>query len=558
MSNNLFFRQFSSFSLTLLTILITLGVKGLVIPSVVEGAENISFTYTPVVLNLRVDSLELFADTGEINRNLETYFNLAKVNELQKQSFRLALTTPVNVDGSLISRILNTDEGERLLDYFGSVINVERGGNGKSLLRGAIIQSALEPDGFSLLNVLQNLALDVQVDVPKILDYSQQINQILETSALLQSQVIEIANHEASNGNNPDYARLKDLRQMGNFKVNHETIDVLNFIRSQRFSAELYYPTEIQANNPVIVISHGLGSKPEDFAKRAKYLASHGYVVMIPQHYGSDFAQTKRFIDGLSRELFFVEEFINRPLTIQSSIDELERLNRTRWQNKLNLQNVGVWGHSFGGYTALAVGGATIDWKRLEGRCSSEVGNLNTALLLQCRALKLPQENYNFRDPRIGAVFVMNAVNEAILGPDGLNKMEVPLFMSAGSYDPATPFVFEVAQTYPFLNLKNSYLQLQEGQAHVDFSQLDAGISDLITTVTNLTLPSPTLLDDYTNVMTLAFFETHLRNNSDFQVYLQAEYAQYLSEGQEFKTYLVSQKSIPEIRQVVQEFLDKN
>lgn len=31
-------------------------------------------------------------------------------------------------------------------------------------------------------------------------------------------------------------------------------------------------------------MSHGLGSKPEDFAEDAQHLASHGYVVAIPQH----------------------------------------------------------------------------------------------------------------------------------------------------------------------------------------------------------------------------------------------------------------------------------
>ncbi len=240
-------------------------------------------------------------------------------------------------------------------------------------------------------------------------------------------------------------------------------------------------------------------------------------------------------------------------------MDELTRLNEAQFEGKLNLESVGVSGHSFGGYTALAVGGAKFDFETLERNCNSTIGNLNAALLVQCRGLKLDQrKDYDFRDSRIKAIFVSNPVNAAIFGRKGLSNITIPIFISAGSYDPATPFIFEQGRTFPFLNSENTYLQLQEGQAHIDFSMLDAGISDLIETVGNLTLPTSDLLDAYTHSMTLAFFEVHLNGQENYQDYLNARYSQYMSEGQEFKAHLITKASVPELKIKYETFSNEN
>ncbi|XTZ20130.1 MAG: hypothetical protein ACQZ3M_00985 [cyanobacterium endosymbiont of Rhopalodia fuxianensis] len=77
------------------------------------------------------------------------------------------------------------------------------------------------------------------------------------------------------------------------------------------------------------------------------------------------------------------------------------------------------------------------------------MGKLNTALLLQCRALKLKRKDDNFRDQRIQAVYAINPVNASIFGEQGLNNIIIPTFIGAGNYDPATPFAFEQARLFP-------------------------------------------------------------------------------------------------------------
>ena len=126
--------------------------------------------------------------------------------------------------------------------------------------------------------------------------------------------------------------------------------------------------------------------------------------------------------------------------------------------------------------------------------------------------------------------------------------------MGAGSYDPATPFVFEQLESFTWLTTPNKYLAMQEGQAHVDVSAMDGGISEVIESVEELTVPETQLLDDYTNATILAFSEVYVANNEDYRPFLQSSYLEYLSEGQEFKTFLITEASSEKLLDAIKQF----
>ena len=525
----------------------------------VVAAETIRFVTSAVRLDIKVSELQTYAEEGKLSRQLRSYFNIAGASEEDKAAFRKALTTKVEIDPLLLSRVLNTEEGERLLEYFGQVINVQGGRNGKFLLRGALVTSALEEEGLTLINVLNNLATNVEINISQAIVMARLIDTVVQASYLFAEEIGNLAEAEAEQDEPINFSELPDLRQPGQYQVVKQRWNLTDSSRNRPFYVDVYQPQQGRAEqNSVIVISHGLSSSPEDFSKRAEHLASYGYVVALPQHRGSDVKQTEDFLEGNSRQIFQRNEFIDRPLDISYTLDELERRNKSEFGGKLDLDNVGVFGHSFGGYTVLAVAGATPNFERLERVCAIELGKLNTALLLQCRALKLERKNYNFRDERVKAVYTINPVAFGVFGPQELQNIEIPAFMAAGSFDPATPFVFEQTSTYPNLTKSPStYLQLQQGQAHVDFSELDAGITDLLGEVGNLTLPSPTLLDDYTNSLMLAFFKVHISQDKDYQPFLQSSYAIYLSEGEDFKTNLITKDSSAELNQFIEKFTDE-
>lgn len=531
----------------------------------VYGAETIYLLYDAISLSVKVRSLEKFAKEGKIDKNLAFYLDIVGATEKEKILFREALMTPVEVDPVLLSRLLRTDEGERLIDYFGDIINIQGGRSGKYPLRGSLVQAAFEPEGLSLINVLKKFPINMQIDIKKALRLSRQIEVIVKGTHLFSEAVANLSEIEAQNAVPINFSQLTDIRKPGPFEVEKlKRWTLRNTERNtqwggQEFYVDVYRPqTEREGRTPVVIISHGLSSRPEDFAKRAEHLASYGYVVALPQHTGSDIQHLQDLLEGYTREIFHLDEFFHRPLNVSQTLDELERRNITEFGGKLDLENVGIFGHSFGGYTVLALAGATLDFKGLKKDCNIELGKLNTALLIQCRALKLERKDYNFRDKRIQAVYAINPVNASIFGKQGLSQIIIPTFIGAGNYDPATPFVFEQARSFPWLTTENRYLLLQEGQAHVDFSQLDAGLTDMIETLPNLTLPSPVLLDNYTNATMLAFFEIYIVNNKDYKPYLQSSYVNYISQKQNFPAHLISGDSTEGLRKIIKQYQSDN
>ncbi|MDX2230346.1 MAG: hypothetical protein NW220_11960 [Leptolyngbyaceae cyanobacterium bins.349] len=329
-------------------------------------------------------------------------------------------------------------------------------------------------------------------------------------------------------------------------------------ICKRRFYVLVYQPQQLRSGKtPVVILSHGLGSKPEDFARRAQHLASYGFVVALPQHPGSDAGQVQELKAGLSGAYFLTSDFIDRPKDISYVIDELERRNQSEFGGQLDLQSVGVAGHSFGGYGVLAVAGATIDFDFLQQQCDRQFAYLDTSLLMQCRVLQLPRQAYNFRDPRVKAVFAANPVNYAVFGPKGLGQITIPVMLVGGSDDPATPVVFEQTQSFPLLRSPVKYLALAEGQAHINLANLDAGMTHTLNSIKGLSLASPYVLESYADAMLLAFFESYIAGNSAYQAYMQSAYANYLSQDQKFKLFLISRASESALNSEIAKFKSK-
>lgn len=521
-----------------------------------RAAETIYLTYGPLKLSLKVSSLETFAREGKIDKDLEFY--LGKASPEQQEQFRKALLQRADVSPVLLSRFFYSQIGEDILNRLGNIITLERGLNGNRGLRATLVLSALDPEGLTLLNFFKKFPTNMQFRGELMLELAATVEQVVKATEVLSNEISQLSLQEVTATPTTDFSKLTDLRQPGTFGVQpKQTLAVNDSSRDRKFYIDVYKPqTWPSGKTPVVIFSHGLASRPEDFAKRAEHLASYGYVVALPQHLGSDTKQTEALIKGLSREIFDPNEFINRPKDISYAIDELER-RKSEFQGQLDLESVGVAGHSFGGYTALAVAGAEIDFQNLEKDCKRKFGALDTSLLLQCRALNLPRQTYNFRDRRVSAVFTENPVNSSIFGPSGLSKIEISVLIAGGNYDPATPFVFEQVRVFPWLTTSNKYLAMTEGQAHVDFSQLDAGVQATIESVGNFTLPSPNLITSYANSMSVAFFGTYIEKREDRKPYLKSAYAAYLSQNEKFKLSLISAASSDKLKQAIDAFKRK-
>jgi len=530
-----------------------------------KAAENISITYGVFEASLKVKSLEVFAKEGKINKDLEMFLGNASAE--QQLGFREALIKPIKLNPVHLSRFFYTDMGEDILTRIGNIVNIDPGLNGKLGIRAALVQAAFEPQGLTLLNVFQKFPTDIRLRGELVVAFAQAIDRIITETRVFSEELQKLSTQESKqeskqvskSSGSIDFDKLPDLRKPGIYGVQpKQTWQLLDSSRNRKFYVDVYRPMRSPVKSiSVLIFSHGLASRPEDFAERAKHWASYGYVVALPQHPGSDLFQAQALLKGYSDQVFELNEFVDRPKDISFVLDELARRNQTEFQGKLNLTAVGMEGHSFGGYTAFALAGAEIDFTNLQTECDRPLGGLNLSLLIQCRALSLPRQDYKFRDRRIVAILAANPIGSAVFGQKGLDKVQIPVMTKAGSYDPAAPAVFEEIRAFPWLTTTDKYLAMTEGQTHVNFAQLDAGIQVAIESLTSLTLPSETLVDNYANGMSLAFFGKYIQKEQNHAKYLQSSYAEYLSQAQKFKLSLISTASSQKLEQAIAAFRQK-
>jgi predicted dienelactone hydrolase len=195
---------------------------------------------------------------------------------------------------------------------------------------------------------------------------------------------------------------------------------------------------------------------------------------------------------------------------------------------QLDVQNVGLVGHSLGGYTVLALAGAEINFDRVKRDCNPN-RSLNLSVLLQCRANELKPQNYALKDPRIRAVFAISPLNSTIFGRRGMSQIRVPVFLMGGSDDIITPAIPE--QIYPFtwLQTPDKYLAIVEKATHFSTQSIDPNQQGAFPVSDDLIGPDPAQARGYAQALSTAFFQTYLVNRNKFQPYLSAAYAKSLA-----------------------------
>ncbi len=224
---------------------------------------------------------------------------------------------------------------------------------------------------------------------------------------------------------------------------------------------------------PLVVFSHGFALSPIVYTTLVEHYASHGYVVLAPEH-------NERFDGSLTG---FWEELIDRPVDIRRTIDLAEQLTASGapLAGLIDTDDVAVVGHSYGGYTALAAAGARFDLAAYADRCGALAADdplsffcapLANASDMAARAglAEVPAGLWpSAGDPRVTAAISL-AGDAYPFDEQGLAALEAPVMAMGGTVDDGTPYEWGTKLTYDHAGSEHKTLLSFPGAGHFLFA----------------------------------------------------------------------------------------
>jgi dienelactone hydrolase len=151
-------------------------------------------------------------------------------------------------------------------------------------------------------------------------------------------------------------------------------VEVYDKARQCEIPIRIYLPKD-KSPAPVVLFSHGLGGSRETSPYLGRHWSARGYVAVFLQHPGSDESIWKgKSAEGKKAGMQGAttgKNFMSRVKDVRATLDQLDQWNKSASHalaGRLNLDTVGMSGHSFGAVTTEA----------LSGECFADRGPLLT------------------------------------------------------------------------------------------------------------------------------------------------------------------------------------
>jgi predicted dienelactone hydrolase len=232
-------------------------------------------------------------------------------------------------------------------------------------------------------------------------------------------------------------------------------------------------PERTAKSYPLVVFSHGFAMSPILYSALVEHYASQGYIVLSPEH-------REAFDESLDG---FWKALVDRPVDISRTIDYAQQLTKPgeALAGMIDMNSIAVVGHSYGGYTALAAGGARFDFAAYKTRCAAV--KADDPLDFFCAPV-LPKEADmatraglpsvpsglwpSLGDARVKAVISM-AGDAYPFDQRGLAELKVPVMALGGTIDESTPYTWGSKLTYDHVGSKNKTLVTFTDAGHMLF-----------------------------------------------------------------------------------------
>ncbi|MEO1374660.1 MAG: alpha/beta hydrolase [Cyanobacteria bacterium J06635_10] len=536
-----------------------------------QTVETVVVHYGLFAESISIAELERIAQTGTFPHRFKSYTN--QLSEEQRDLILGALKAKIPINVATMSNLLNTQIGATILEKLATVIHREDDA-GVQALRESLILGARGYKGFSLLCAIAAYpAKDLNINLSQAFKVFKNLNTAFwQTqqfmSAIAKRMPVRVACPKDIGLIAPQLARDEtqlslpfDATLPSDGKVEELTLNLYDLKRNRKLPVDIYYSNAVSNEKPVIVFTHGLGSKRTELRYLASHLASYGFVVAAVEHPGSNEANSSAAMEGKTR-LLEPQEFLHRPQDISFVIDELEKLNKTLdnpLQGKLATNKVMVVGYSFGGGTALLTAGARLQPQSIKERCKGDLATLSFGEGIQRVAQELPEGSYQLRDERVKSIVALNPTSSLMFGETGLESVEVPTLVLASSADKTTPALTE--QIIGFRKITSpKWLVGVVGGTHLSVKDPSVTMNQegkLNTPLTGGEVIGEKAADirKFVKAIVLAFAAQLSGEASKYQVFLSADYAQHAS-TEEFPFRLV--REIPADAATVIEEIKRN
>ena len=305
--------------------------------------------------------------------------------------------------------------------------------------------------------------------------------------------------------------------------------------RDKAMTAELWYPARVEpgapgddygeisvagyahrdaeadlsfAPYPTIVFSHGFGGIRYQSTFLTEHLASHGFVVISPDHPRNTLLDLDQ--DAAARVA------AERPGDIRSTVDRLFEVVDAGWFGLGGLVDpgagYGMSGHSFGGWTTVGVSGGRFDPAFFADHCENEGG-------AACQFIEdlsiLDDIEIPTADDRVLASAALAPAAWYAFGEDGLRDVVNPLVVG-GTMDGDMPYESEIRAIWERLGEERALLTIERA-GHWGFTDLCTSLnldvfSDCAGEEDGFVEPSVTAA--ITKEVVTAHFQVHLRGDA--------------------------------------------
>lgn len=516
-----------------------------------QAAQTVVIEYGNNSQAIELSKLKTVAETGTIPQKWQ-YRNF--LSPEQQSQIISALRTKVEFDVVQLRDLLNTQMGSELVSALARATS-RQDQVGLQSLKTALIRGARTPEGLSLLSLIEAYPSNrLHIELDQAFQVISKFNKSFwQTQSFLAAISPQLTPQQLS----LDLAF--DPSQKGSVQVRLLNLSFNDRKRQREIPVDVYLPQAVLPNQPLVVLSHGLGSIRTDLRYLAQHLASYGYVVAALEHPGSNETHVQKVM-SLDAPLLAAEEFIDRPLDISFVLDKLKQFHQKTepFTEKFATDQVLVIGYSFGGATALSVAGAELQLAELREYCSDNILAFSLGEIAQCLAKNLPEDSYQLRDERVKAAIALNPTTSLMFGKTGLSKVAVPTLMVASSADKTTPALRE--QVISFEQLPSpKWLVGFVGATHLSVKDpsttLDqAGQPNTVYSGGEVVGEQAVEIRNYVKAISLAMAAQLTDQAAKYEVFLKPEYAQFASTDR-FMIRLVT--DIPEKAQViVQDFVE--